>query len=67
MKPVATAAAEADGGVASPCVEVCRMNPHTGYCEGCCRTLDEIAQWTAYSGAEKRAVLARLPGRGSRK
>jgi predicted Fe-S protein YdhL (DUF1289 family) len=39
------------------------MNPDTGLCEGCLRTLDEIAGWSAMSGAEKRAVLAQLPAR----
>ncbi|HTQ75034.1 MAG TPA: DUF1289 domain-containing protein [Burkholderiales bacterium] len=48
---------------ASPCINVCRMNPGTGLCEGCLRTLDEIASWSAMSAQEKRAVLARLPGR----
>lgn len=49
--------------VASPCVNVCRMDEASGYCEGCRRSLEEIASWTAYSPAEKRAVLARLPAR----
>ena len=49
--------------VPSPCVGVCRMNPGTRLCEGCLRTLDEIAAWSALSEEEKRAVLARLPGR----
>ena len=49
--------------VASPCINVCRMNPDTGLCEGCLRTLDEIAAWSAMSAEEKRAVLARLPSR----
>jgi len=39
------------------------MNPDTGLCEGCYRTLDEIAAWSAMSDAEKRAVLAQLPVR----
>jgi predicted Fe-S protein YdhL (DUF1289 family) len=56
-----TAAPSAD--VASPCNNVCRMNPETGLCEGCSRTLDEIAAWSAMSAAEKRAVLAQLPAR----
>ena len=29
--------------VQSPCVNVCRMDEHTGLCAGCLRTLDEIA------------------------
>jgi predicted Fe-S protein YdhL (DUF1289 family) len=39
------------------------MNPKTARCEGCLRTLDEIAAWSAMSAEEKRAVLARLPAR----
>jgi len=39
------------------------MNPETELCEGCSRTLDEIAAWSAMSDAEKRAVLAQLPAR----
>jgi predicted Fe-S protein YdhL (DUF1289 family) len=49
--------------VASPCVNVCRMNDASGYCEGCRRSLDEIACWSTYTPAEKRAVLALLPAR----
>jgi hypothetical protein len=51
--------------VVSPCINVCRMNPATGYCDGCLRTLDEIAAWSAMSPDEKRTVLAQLPKRGS--
>jgi len=50
----------------SPCINVCRMDPATGFCEGCCRTLDEIADWSSLSESEKRAVLALLPARKSR-
>ena len=49
--------------VASPCINVYRMNPDTGLCEGCYRTLDEIAAWSGMSAEERRAVLARLPAR----
>ena len=49
--------------VASPCNNVCRMNADTGLCEGCFRTLDEIAAWSVISDAEKRRVLAQLPAR----
>ena len=51
--------------VASPCINVCRMNPDTGLCEGCLRTLAEIAAWSGMSGDEKREVLARLAARGA--
>lgn len=49
--------------VASPCINVCRMNPDTALCEGCFRTLDEIAAWSSMSAKEKRAALAEIPGR----
>ena len=54
----ATAAA-----VVSPCVNVCRMNAQTGWCEGCARSLDEIARWGSSDDCERRAVLERLPSR----
>lgn len=47
----------------SPCIGVCAINPQTGYCEGCFRTLDEIAGWSSYSVEQKRAVLARVQER----
>ncbi len=55
----------AQPGVASPCINVCQMNATSGLCEGCFRTLDEIACWSIYEDDEKRAVLAQLPERSS--
>lgn len=52
-----------DEEVASPCINVCRMDAESGYCEGCRRTLEEIASWSEYTAAKKRAVLALLPAR----
>ncbi len=49
--------------VKSPCINVCRMSPHTGWCEGCFRTLDEIVQWAAADDAFKQRVWASLPQR----
>lgn len=49
--------------VASPCNKVCVMDPRSGYCRGCHRTLDEIARWGQMSEAEQRAVLAALAAR----
>jgi predicted Fe-S protein YdhL (DUF1289 family) len=49
--------------VASPCVDVCRMNPETGFCDGCFRTIDEIAAWASYDDDARRAVLARVESR----
>ena len=49
--------------VASPCINVCRMDEATGWCAGCLRTLDEIAGWSAYSEDDKRAVWSELARR----
>lgn len=58
-----TYAARSAQGVASPCVSVCRMDEARGQCEGCFRTIDEIAHWGLFDDDEKRAVLAQLPAR----
>lgn len=50
----------------SPCVGVCVMNPHTQLCEGCFRTIDEIAGWWDYLPEQKRAVLDQINGRIAR-
>ena len=42
--------------VPSPCVSVCRMDAVSGLCEGCLRTLDEIARWSTMPESSKRAV-----------
>ncbi len=42
----------------SPCISVCRMDAQSGLCEGCLRTLDEIARWSTLPDAGKREVWA---------
>ncbi|WP_084545100.1 DUF1289 domain-containing protein [Derxia gummosa] len=50
----------------SPCRSVCRIDPASGYCEGCLRTLDEIAHWGPMTPARKRQLWAQLPLRFDR-
>ena len=47
-------------GVASPCINICRMDERSGWCEGCLRTLVEIANWGGLDDAGRRAVLQQL-------
>lgn len=54
----------AAGPVPSPCISLCVMDGQRRYCQGCRRTLGEIAAWRGLSDDEKRAVLAQLPTRG---
>ena len=49
--------------VASPCIDVCRMNPSTGLCDGCFRTIDEIANWSSFDNAQKTDVLKQAQAR----
>jgi len=49
--------------VPSPCTDVCRIDPASGWCEGCLRTLDEIAAWGSIDDAARREIWKRLPGR----
>lgn len=55
----------ATGDVPSPCISVCQINAATGCCEGCFRTLDEIAGWSGATLEAKRslwrAIAQRLP------
>jgi uncharacterized protein len=54
---------EGPGPVPSPCTSICTIDQVTGFCAGCFRTLDEVAAWSVFDDAEKRAVWAALPGR----
>jgi predicted Fe-S protein YdhL (DUF1289 family) len=51
------------GSVPSPCVSVCRMDAATDLCEGCFRTLDEIAAWGRMTEEDKREVWALIARR----
>jgi predicted Fe-S protein YdhL (DUF1289 family) len=49
--------------IASPCIGVCAIEPRSGWCEGCLRTIDEIAAWGALDDRSRREVWKRLPAR----
>jgi uncharacterized protein len=51
--------------VGSPCIDVCRLNPLTGYCEGCFRSRDEIKAWRSMTDVEKLQLLDRLAERSA--
>ena len=52
-----------EGQVASPCTSVCSIDPVTGLCVGCFRTIDEIAGWIDLGTDARRAVIAAVAGR----
>ena len=51
--------------IESPCVKICVVDPSTGLCLGCFRTVDEIAAWSAMTPEARRRVMAELPGRAA--
>ncbi|MGE4242189.1 DUF1289 domain-containing protein [Ramlibacter sp.] len=51
--------------VPSPCLSVCRMTPDRRLCEGCFRTLDEIAAWSTMSDEDKRDVWRAIAQRAA--
>jgi hypothetical protein len=51
--------------VPSPCCGVCRMDAASGYCQGCWRTLEEIAAWSRFDNADKLAVWRQLKERSA--
>ena len=63
MKPVPP---ELASPVPSPCVSLCKMNPDTGFCDGCLRTIDEIVAWSRADDAYKRSVWTAIREREQR-
>lgn len=49
--------------IESPCILVCVMDIQTGFCLGCARTFDEIAEWSSMGDDQRRAIMALLPAR----
>ena len=46
--------------ISTPCIRICILDPETGLCEGCGRTLDEVARWLRMSEAERKRIMAEL-------
>jgi predicted Fe-S protein YdhL (DUF1289 family) len=49
--------------IESPCINICEIDPATRLCEGCHRSLEEIAAWADASDATKRLILAAVAQR----
>ncbi|HEY0877644.1 MAG TPA: DUF1289 domain-containing protein [Zeimonas sp.] len=49
--------------VPSPCISVCRVDPASGLCDGCLRTLDEIARWGSMDDDARRGVWNAIDAR----
>ena len=47
--------------IASPCTKVCTIDPASGLCRGCGRSLDEIARWMSLGEGERARIMTELP------
>ncbi|MCG6150736.1 DUF1289 domain-containing protein [Leptospira bandrabouensis] len=47
----------------SPCTKVCMMDPDSGLCAGCYRTIEEIGNWSRMTEEEREKVWNELPQR----
>lgn len=59
MSTARAAPAAATGVVLTPCVGICSLDAD-GYCEGCLRSVDEIARWSQLPDAERRRIMDEL-------
>ena len=49
--------------VASPCINICRMDEQTGLCLGCLRTIGEIAMWSRATADQRLQILLAIERR----
>jgi predicted Fe-S protein YdhL (DUF1289 family) len=45
---------------ASPCINICKIDPKTNICMGCGRNMKEISDWINMSDLEKEKLLLDL-------
>ena len=53
----------ADHSRDTPCIAVCVIDPRTGLCFGCARTMAEIGRWSGLPRDERLRIMATLPQR----
>ena len=53
-------AAAAGRPVPSPCISVCQIDPRTRLCNGCLRTIDEIAAWGGMNNDARLSVWGEI-------
>lgn len=52
--------------IETPCLGICSVEPLSGLCIGCGRSLREIGAWGGLSPEMRRAIMAELPARLTR-
>jgi len=44
----------------SPCVGICNMSLEGNFCEGCGRSIDQIAYWLVYTDKQKKEIIENI-------
>lgn len=65
-EPSANRTISAGNAIVTPCIKVCAMEPLSGLCIGCGRTLREIGGWASFSPDARDRIMAALPARLAR-
>ena len=51
----------------SPCIGICTIDPESGLCIGCSRTLKEIGEWYTDDNDAKKQILIKVKKRDLKK
>lgn len=49
--------------IESPCVKVCAIDPTTGWCLGCGRSMAEIGAWNSMPPDRRASIMTELDAR----
>ena len=49
--------------IKSPCKNICELDPNTGLCMGCKRSIDEINNWIQKNDKEKIIIIKNTQNR----
>jgi len=47
--------------IETPCRKICKINKKTELCEGCFRTIEEIARWATFTSTQRIQIMQQLP------
>lgn len=53
----------ASSTIESPCTGICTIDPPSGLCLGCGRSLAQIAAWSSYTSVMRRSIMDGLKQR----
>lgn len=51
----------------SPCVNICKIDPHTEMCIGCKRYVEEIEVWSILTDENRSSIMEELKERSNEK